>query len=67
MCWPNTLGRSSVLVSGNTWIGTLTRRLLASLNITLLLSRLENNYKIYSFGNVKVSSVGVFSADYSII
>ena len=37
--WSNTLGRSSIFVSGNTWIGTRPRRLLASLYIALLLSR----------------------------
>ena len=39
--WSNTLGRSSILVSGNTWIGIRPRRLLASLNIALLLLRLD--------------------------
>ena len=31
--WSNTLRRSSILVSGYTWIGIRPRRLLASLNI----------------------------------
>ena len=52
--------------SGNTWIVTRPRRLLASLNICYYHGWRKNIIYMIRFGNGKVSSVGVFSAGYSI-